>query len=283
MVESATRWHKATAVGCSQPKLVANGQRGMVGKFFAFVDAAAARQGGQGGGGQVVVDAPAHVVGIGLTPVAPPGVARVGGGGFQAAVHVVQATGAGMVGQQLVHPGALFGGKAAVFLIAAPVFDVVFGVGDVDVAAEDEVALLFELHQVLVHGFQKAKLGRLAFFARRSAGKVAADDGQLALRAVKARLDVAAFGVELGVAKAVNDIARGYTAVDAYAGVAFFLGAVEPAGQLGQGVKAPGDVGVLGLEFLHANTIWPVFCKPRLQPLGGGRADTVQVQAGKLK
>src|SRR5574344_444028 len=207
MVESATRWHKVAAAGCSQPKLVADGQRGMVGKFFAFVDAAAARQGGQGGGGQVVVDAPAHVVGIGLAPVAPPGVARVGGGGFQAAVHVVQAAGVGVVGQQLVHPGAFFGGEAAVFLVATPVFDVVLGVGDVDVAAQDEVALLLELHQVLVHGGQKAELGGLALFARGAAGKVAADDGQFALRAVKTRFDVAAFGIDLGVAKAVNDIA----------------------------------------------------------------------------
>lgn len=232
----------------------------MVREFFALVDAAAARQSGQCRGGQVVVDAPAHVVGVGLAAVAPPGVAGVGSVGLQAAVHVVQATAGGVVGQQHVHPGAFFGGEAAVFLVAAPVLDVLLGVGDVDVAAQDEVAFLLELHQVAVHGVQKAEFGRLALFPRRTAGKVAADDGQLALWGVKACLYVASLGIEFRIAKAGDDVAGGDAAVDAYAGITFFFCAVEPAGQPGQGVKAPGQVGVLGLEFLHANTIWPVFC-----------------------
>ena len=97
-----------------------------------------------------------------------------------------------------------------------------------------------------MHGIQKAKLGRLPLFPRRTTGKVAADDGALALRRVKARFDVAALGIKLGVAKANNHVTGRVAAVDAHAGIALFFGAMKPAWQLRQGLKAPGNVGWLG-------------------------------------
>lgn len=93
----------------------------------------------------MVVQAPPHVVGVGLAPVAPPCIAGVGGCGLQAAVNVLEATGVG-IGQQHVHPCALFGCEAAVFLIAAPVFQIFLAVGDVDVAAQHKFARSFQLH-----------------------------------------------------------------------------------------------------------------------------------------
>src|SRR2546427_3743670 len=62
---------------------------------------------------------------------------------------------------------------------------------DVDVAAQDELALALHAHQVLVHFGQEAELGRLAQFARAAAGKVGADDGQLARGRVEARHHIA--------------------------------------------------------------------------------------------
>ena len=197
-------------------------------------------------GGQVVINAPAHVVGIGLAPVAPPGVACGGGLRLELAVHIAQAATGRIVAEQLVHPGALFGGKTAVFLVAAPVFNVFLRVRDIDVAAQNKVPLPFQRHQVGMHGIQKAKLGRLPLFPRRTTGKVTADDGALALRRVKAGFDVAALGIKLGVAKANNHVTGRVAAVDAHAGIALFFGAVKPARQLGQGLKAPSNVGLLG-------------------------------------
>jgi hypothetical protein len=55
--------------------------------------------------------------------------------------------------------------------------------------------------QVRVQLLQKAELGLLALFARGAAGKVGADDGELARGRVKAQFQVAAFGVELGEPK----------------------------------------------------------------------------------
>jgi YccS/YhfK family integral membrane protein len=242
----------------------------------------AQRGGGQSGRGQVVVQPPADVVGIGLAPVAPPGVAGVGGIGLQAPVHVHQAAVRGLA-QQLAHPGALLGQEAAVFLVATPVFQVDRLVRDVDVAAQDELALGLQPHQVRVHGRQEAKLGLLALLARAAAGEVGADQRQLARRAVKAQLDIAALGVELGVAKTHAHVAGGMPAVDADAGIALFLGMVEIPGQAGELLEAPLHIRRLGLELLHANTIRALLVQPGLHPLGGRRADAIEVEAGELE
>src|SRR5574344_252562 len=62
----------------------------VVAEALGFVHLCAQRCGSQPGRGQVVVQPPANVVGIGLAPVAPPGVALAGGVGVQLAGHVHQ-------------------------------------------------------------------------------------------------------------------------------------------------------------------------------------------------
>ena len=114
---------------------------------------------------QVVVQPPADVVGIRLPPVAPPGVGGVGGVGVQVAVDVDEATAVFRGVQQLGHPGALFGGEAAVFLVAAPVLQIDLLVRDIEVAAQNEFALTLGAHQVRMEVLQKAEFGQLAFFA----------------------------------------------------------------------------------------------------------------------
>jgi hypothetical protein len=110
----------------------------VVGKLLGLVDVNPARAGRKRCGGQVVVQAPTHVVGIGLPAVAPPRVAGVGGVGLQLAVHVHQAAFTRLTAWS---SRRALGREAAVFLVAAPVLQIGFLVGDVDVAAQDEVAL----------------------------------------------------------------------------------------------------------------------------------------------
>ena len=113
----------------------------------------------------MVVQPPSNVINVGLPPVAPPGVGGVGGVGVQVAVDVNQAAAVFRGVQQLGHPGALFGGETAVFLVAAPVLQIDLLVRDIEVAAQNEFALAFCTHQVGVELLQKAEFGQLAFFA----------------------------------------------------------------------------------------------------------------------
>ena len=182
--------------------------------------------------------------------------------------------------QQLCHPGAFFGQETAVFLVAAPVLQVNLLVRDVDVAAQDELPCTLGGHEVRVEGVQKAELGLLALFARRSAREVGADDGQLARGCVKAQFDGAALGIELGRAVAGDDVAGLMARVDAHTRVAFFLGKVEMPLHSGKLLESRGDIGRLGLHFLHANTIRPRGFDPAFNALGGGRSDAVEIEAG---
>ena len=195
------------------------------------------------------------------------------------AVHVYQAGFA----QKLGHPGALFGQEAGVLFVALEVFQVNLLVRYVDVAAQNEIALGFEGLQVRVHLGQKAELGLLTLLARRAAGKVAADDGMTRLGRVKTQLHVSALGVKLRRVVAHHHVAGFMAGVDAHAGVALFLGKVKVALQAGELLKAALHIVGLGLDLLHANTIRLVLGQPGFQAFGGGRADTVEVEAGQFK
>ena len=113
----------------------------------------------------MVVQSPSNVINVGLPSVAPPGVGGAGGVGVQVAVDIDQATAFFRGVQQLGHPGALFGGEATVFLVAAPVLQIDLLVRDIEVAAQNEFALAFCTHQVRMEVLQKAEFGQLAFFA----------------------------------------------------------------------------------------------------------------------
>jgi hypothetical protein len=198
---------------------------------------------------------------------------------LQLAVHVHQAA----VAEQLGHPGALFGQEAAVFLVAAPVLQVGLLVGNVDVAAQDELALAFERHQVRVHEGEKAVFGFLALGARRATGKVSTDQRELSRGRVNTQFHITAFGVKFATVKTHHHVARFVAGVHAHAGIPFFLGAVKVAIQARQRFKTAAQVRGLRLDFLYTNTIGLVPGEPRLQSFGAGRADAVEVEAGQFE
>ena len=152
--------------------------------------------------------------------------------------------------------------------------------GDVDVATQNELALGAQLLQVRAHGRQEAELCLLALRPGRAAGKVSTDEGQAPRGCVKTQLQVAPFGIEFWRAKALAHVAGWVPGVDAHAGVAFFFCAVKVAVQARDVLKAPQQVGHLGFQLLHTNTIGPLGCQPVVQPFAACRANAVEVEAG---
>ncbi len=88
---------------------------------------------------------------------------------------------------------------------------------------------------------------------------------------VEAQFEVAALGVELGVAPAHHHLAGRVLGVDGGAGVAFLLGEVEMALEAGHFLEAAFDVARLDADLLHANTIRRKFGHPVGHAFGGGR------------
>lgn len=131
-----------------------------------------------------------------------------------------------------------------------------------------------------VHLGQKAELGRLALFARRSARKVTTDDGELACRCIKTRFYVASFDVKFFGVKSDDDIARFVAAIDADAGVTFFLRKMENTTHASQGVEFALNIRSLGFDLLDANTIRAGCRDPLFNTFGRGGADAVEVEAG---
>ena len=126
-------------------------------------------------------------------------------------------------------------------------------------------------------------LGCLPLFARRPAREVAADHRELALGRVEAQFEVAAFGVELLVAPAHDDVAGHVPGVDGGAGVAFLLGEMKVPPQAGHLLEAPRDIARLDADLLHANTIRRQLRHPVRDAFGGGRAQAVEVEAGQFE
>ena len=193
------------------------------------------------------VDAPAHILGIGLAALAPPGVAGVTRFGVQRAEHIHPAAAV-----EFVKPGALFGQKARVFEVALPVFQIDFAVGNVPVATDDDVALLGQQRlQQRVKGVEKHILERLPLFRRCARRYIDRDDREVA----KVRADETAFGIEGGMPHAFDHAVGRGAAVDAYAAVAFFLGVMKKTVVARWRMHGGREVGRLGLEFLHAQHV----------------------------
>ena len=219
------------------------------------------------------------VVGPGLAPVAPPGVAlrtRI-----QRAKHIDKAD-ARLGVEQPGHPGALFGEEPAVLLVAAPVLEVDRLVGDVDVAHQHELALCLELPQVRLDQREEAELRLLASLAAAAAREIAADDAEARQSGpavvVETGLDPAAFVVELRVADATSDLRRLPAAIEADAGVTLLQGVMKVSRKPSQPVEAAVDDVGLRLGLLHPHTIWSSGSHPRLDSLRGRGADAIQVQ-----
>ena len=153
-------------------------------------------------------------------------------------------------------------------------------VRNVDVAAQDEIALGLQAHEVRMELGQEAELRQLAFFARRTAWKVGADDRELACRGVKAQLHVSSFAIKLCRSIANDYIGGLMPRVDAHSRIALFLGKVKVALQARHALEAVGHVRRLCLDFLHANTIRPRGDHPAFHALGRGRANAIEIEAG---
>src|SRR6218665_541920 len=110
--------------------------------------------------------------------------------------------------QQICHPEPLLGQESAVLLVTTPVFQIDGLVGNIDVAAQDEFAFSPEAHQMGMEPGQKTELGLLAQRPRGAAGKIGADDRQLARRRVETQFQIAALGIELGRAIAGHPVRR---------------------------------------------------------------------------
>ncbi len=248
----------------------------MVAKACFLIDLSLFRTCSQRRRGQLLVQAPAHILGIRLASIAPPGVALVRGVGMQPAVHIHQRAFRGHVR----HPCALFWQKAAVLEVALPVFQIGLLVRNVHIAANNEIALGTQRLEVGAHVVQEAKLGFLPFRTRRTAGEISTDDRQLSLGCVKAHFYKTTFGIKLVTAHAHHHIAGFMLAVNRHTRIAFFLGKVEMALEARQRLKFARYIGRLCFNLLHANTIGIVLSNPSLHPFGGRRTDAVQVQAG---
>ena len=104
--------------------------------------------------------------------------------------------------------------------------------GDVPVTAQQDFAAvaprfmrqLFQLRPELV---EKAEFGLLAFVGTGTGWQVERNHRQLA----EVGLQVAPFGIELGIAEALDDAVRRPPRIDADAAVTFFLGGVKAAGE----------------------------------------------------
>ena len=114
--------------------LVIHHQRRMVGETLLLVDARRYCLCSHTRCGNLVVDAPTDVLGPGLAAIRPPGV------GFQFGMQFAEHIDEADFVEQLGEPGALFRQEAGILFVAAPVLQVFFGVGDVPVAADDDVA-----------------------------------------------------------------------------------------------------------------------------------------------
>ena len=69
--------------------------------------------------------------------------------------------------------------------------------------------------------------------------------------------------------------------VNGNAGIALFLRKMKVALQTRQRFELTRHVRRLGFDFLHAQRIGRVLLQPGLQALAGGRANTVEVEAGE--
>ncbi len=145
----------------------------------------------------LVVDAPADVLRPRLAAIRPPGVL------LGTRVHLAERVHPLQLSEHAVEPGALLGQEARVLPVRPPVLQVDFLVRDVDVAAQDVVAVApRELFQVRQEGVEEAVLRGLAFRARGARRQVHRHHRQLA----ELELEVPSFIVELWHAEPRDDL-----------------------------------------------------------------------------
>src|SRR5690606_30058262 len=230
---------------------------------------------------QLVVDAPAHVVGARGAAVAPPGVFdRIGPGDAEAVLPAArrrldQAV-AVRVGDHAVEPGALGRQAAGVLLVAGPVLDVAAGAHDVPVAAQHVFAAA---GQPLVHDrlepVHHLELEALAQLAGRAGRDVERHHRQVAV----AGLDVAALVVERRPAQCGAHLVGLAPAVDRHPAVALLRHRVAVMAVAQRAEAGIGQLAFLGLGFLQADDVGLLALQPVEEPLVRRGADAVGVEA----
>src|SRR5882672_819944 len=249
--------------------LIVDRQRRMVGETPALVDRLAGRRGRHLGRRDLVVDAPADVLRIGAAAVRPPGVLL--GVLVEAAKDVDEAD----LVEDACQPFALLGEEAGVLLVRAPVLEVDLLVRDVPVAAQDDLGVALAQALEMQHELlEEAELRRLAVRAGGARRHVKGNHPQLA----EARLDVAAFGVELAAGEAALHLVGRSAAVERDAAVALLLrkrvaGLVEL-----EAVELRVEVGLLALHLLQADDVGPLCGEPAEETFVCRRPDAVDVQ-----
>src|SRR6185503_9962782 len=177
--------------------------------------------------------------------------------------------------EDMGEPGALLRGEAGVLLVRAPVGEIDLLVRDVPVAAQDDLLLaIAQALQVPGEVLEEAQLRCLPVRAGGSRWHVDRDDPQVA----EARLDVAAFGVELAAPEAAHDFVRGLAAVDGDAAIALLLRERMATLIELHAVEPRVEVCLLALHLLEAHDIRLLRGEPAKYALVGGRAHSVDVE-----
>src|SRR6267378_3777360 len=204
----------------SKAVIVIHGERCVVAETLRLVDCGASRFGGDAGRGELIIDAPSHVLGPGLAAVGPPGVLLR---------FLVEAAENVHVAELVEHPRkplALLWQEAGVLLVGAPVLEVDLLVRDIPVAAEyDFTAALREPVQLRNETLHEAELDCQAFRRAGTRGHVHRHDAEVA----ELRLEVTAFGIDIGNAEALDHAIRFFAAIDADTAVAGPIGAMKVA------------------------------------------------------
>ncbi len=150
---------------------------------------------------------------------------------------------------------------------------------DVPVAAQQDFApvargLFRQAFQLRPELIEKAELGLLALVRTGPGRQVERNHRQ----PVEVGLEVAPFGIELGVAETFDDAIGMLSRINADAAVAFPFGGMEATGESGRRAQRGCQVGQLRLEFLDADDVGLLRRQPLEKSLVRGGTDTIQIQ-----
>src|SRR5438309_1613011 len=254
----------------SELRVVVYRQRRVIGKTPGLEDSRLPRLSGNPWRGDLVVDAPAHVLRPRPAAVRPPGVlprARV-----DSPEHVHPADPVEGLGE----PGALLGKESGVLAVSAPVLQVDLLVRDVPVTAEDELAAARpERFQRRREFFEETELRPLPLLRARARGEVYRDDREPA----EVRAQEPPFRIELPAAETARHALGLRPRVERDAAVALFRGAAIVVSLIPlRNEREVGEVGLLRLDLLHAHHIRLLAREPLRKSLCERRADAVEVE-----
>src|SRR5690606_34783027 len=161
-------------------------------------------------GGDLVIDAPAHVLCPGLASITPPRVGFAGRFRVQATIYVHPF----LLLEHAGEPAAFFRQEATVLHVSLPVLEVDLLMRDIPVATDhDFAAATRQLFQVREEAFHEDEFRCLPMVAAGAGGQVDGDDGQ----AVVNQFNIAPFGIDLGHAQSLDDLVRLFAGVYAHA------------------------------------------------------------------